>query len=374
MARPPCSNSMRETWAAFPTCEAAYATQSGIYGFRLHTNTLQPMPRYGPGGIICFMSDWYHVHLFDGRTWHEWEAGQIVGEKDAGVTDQPFFNKAGNPSLTWGRATWEWTAEKGWHSIAFEAGPDNISQQDQPAAPPGSPVPHPDSLALDGPDAAWLTYHRQLYKVAFGLSAPHFASGTAHPFLDGRNLTGVLHDNQSNTFLRTAIAGYSEHILLPAAPPPDTHVSVTPMAPDTVRVELTTRAAGPHWFVWRLDGGAWSTAAHTGTATLDFLPGGPHQIEARTLDARLNYETVPAYAAFVIEADPAKQVAALIETLKRGDDNVREAAVTRLRRFPTLAPPALQAARVGATEDQRWWIDAALQQFGLNSDSTERTR
>jgi hypothetical protein len=45
---------------------------------------------------------------------------------------------------------------------------------------------------------------------------------------------------------------------------------------------------------------------------------------------------------------------------------VRDAAVAALVRQTTLALPLLQSAREKAGPDQRWWIDAAIQQIEEN--------
>jgi hypothetical protein len=56
----------------------------------------------------------------------------------------------------------------------------------------------------------------------------------------------------------------------------------------------------------------------------------------------------------------------LIEKLKDADHSVRDAAVAALVRQPALALPLLQSAREKAGPDQRWWIDAAIQQIEEN--------
>ena len=64
-----------------------------------------------------------------------------------------------------------------------------------------------------------------------------------------------------------------------------------------------------------------------------------------------------------IHVDPQKQLA-------RSSSNL-EIRITRCVKLrwpdwsgqPSLALPALQSAREKATPDQRWWIDAAIQQI-----------
>jgi len=64
--------------------------------------------------------------------------------------------------------------------------------------------------------------------------------------------------------------------------------------------------------------------------------------------------------------DSQKQLATLIEQLKDPDYSLRQAAVAALVRQPALALPLLQSAREKAGPDQRWWIDAAIQQIEEN--------
>jgi hypothetical protein len=44
------------------------------------------------------------------------------------------------------------------------------------------------------------------------------------------------------------------------------------------------------------------------------------------------------------------------------DFSKREVAVDALARQPATALPALRKARETATDDQRWWIDATIQE------------
>lgn len=64
-----------------------------------------------------------------------------------------------------------------------------------------------------------------------------------------------------------------------------------------------------------------------------------------------------------VHVDPEKQLAALIEQLKNPDYSLREVAMAGLVRQSAIALPLLQAAREKAGPDQRWWIDAAIQQI-----------
>jgi hypothetical protein len=66
---------------------------------------------------------------------------------------------------------------------------------------------------------------------------------------------------------------------------------------------------------------------------------------------------------FEVKMDTLKQMAGLIQKLADPDFANRERAVAALARQPVIALPALKAARDKTPEDQRWWIDAAIQEI-----------
>ena len=99
---------------------------------------------------------------------------------------------------------------------------------------------------------------------------------------------------------------------------------------------------------------------------MNWLADGTHRIEAAALDERLQIDPTPAAAEVTVHMDPQKQLATLIEQLKDPDYTQRDAAVAALVLQPALALPVLQSAREKAGPDQRWWIDAAIQQIKDN--------
>ena len=86
-------------------------------------------------------------------------------------------------------------------------------------------------------------------------------------------------------------------------------------------------------------------------------------MEARSFDPALQTDAVPAGLTFEIHLDAPAQVARYVAQLAGPDYARRKAAVIALARQPGVALPALQAARAGANESHRWWIDAAWQQI-----------
>ena len=95
------------------------------------------------------------------------------------------------------------------------------------------------------------------------------------------------------------------------------------------------------------------------TIRLTALPRGDYHLEVEALDRRLQPSS-PAVAVFSTRVAPGAQVARWVGALLRGTDAEREAAVAGLVKQPDAA---LRAARPGASEAGRWWLDATIQQI-----------
>jgi hypothetical protein len=146
-------------------------------------------------------------------------------------------------------------------------------------------------------------------------------------------------------------------------PVPQTRLHATVEATGNVKLQFETQIKGKVRFTWRIDGGDWAPPTPSAETTVNWLPDGKHTIEAATLDERLQIDPNPPTTEVTIHVDPQAQIAALIEQLKDPNYSLRDAAVAALVRQPTRALPLLQAAREKAGADQRWWIDAAIQQI-----------
>ena len=81
------------------------------------------------------------------------------------------------------------------------------------------------------------------------------------------------------------------------------------------------------------------------------------------MDTQLQVSARPSSAAFTIRPATPSQIARWVQTLLSGRDDDREAAARGLRKQPETALPLLRAARPGASEQGRWWIDAVLGQI-----------
>jgi len=134
-----------------------------------------------------------------------------------------------------------------------------------------------------------------------------------------------------------------------------------------VKLHFDVTGKGKAWFIWRVDNEAWSDPTQDKEANVTGLAGGKHQIEAEAIDERLQIAPTPAVAEVEIPPANPNQLATLIEQLKDPDYSVRDAAVAGLVRQPARALRLLQAAREKAMPDERWWIDAAIQQISGRS-------
>jgi hypothetical protein len=328
------------------------------------------VPTFTPDGRIGYRDSCMQAHYFNGRVWQSWRPQEIDPAR-RGMFDGPaFFDQAGNFALNIAGRTWEYTQAEGWRTTTYERGFGTDQERTAPHTPPPPPgceISNPESVAQDRLGTYWLTSRGQLYRAIPGLCLPIFTSQQRQPFSDSRTVKAVLIDPQGNAFLETYLRNHSdvgEYVIVNARQPlPQTKLHPTVEAAGDVKLQFDTQVKGKVWFTWRVDGGTWTHPSESLETTLDGLPNGKHTIEAAALDERLQIDPTPAKAEVTVDVDPRKQLAALIEQLKDPSYAVRDAAVAGLVRQPALALPLLQSAREQAGADQRWWIDAAIQQI-----------
>jgi hypothetical protein len=197
-----------------------------------------------------------------------------------------------------------------------------------------------------------------------------FSPDERQPFFDSRTIKSALIDSQGNAFLETYFRAHpdvGEYVIVDTLMPlPQTKVHASVEASGIVKLHFETQVKGKAWFTWRVDGGGWTSPTESAETTVNWLANGQHRIEAAALDDRLQIDPTPPAVEVTIHVDSQLQLATLIEQLKDPNYFVREAAVAGLARQPSLALPLLQSARGKATPDQRWWIDAAIQQIEEN--------
>jgi len=156
---------------------------------------------------------------------------------------------------------------------------------------------------------------------------------------------------------------YDEYVVLKVQPPlPQSRLHASWDATGSVVLRFSTNSKGVIGFTWRVDGGPWNTPTKRPEITIEELPNGRHHFEAAAVDARLQTALTPAAAAVDIHIDLEAHIRELIRKLSDPDYAVREKAVAALIRRAPVSLPLLQSARENATPDQRWWIDAAIQQ------------
>ncbi len=366
----------QDRWQVYADFRAALEAQvaAGPNAEPPRSANMYDLARFGPNGQICYLTRHSKIAWFDGTKWQEWSTPEISGAKTGFYLEgPPFFSATGRLRINLSRQTFERSDAGSWvKAPEYEPGYADNSVRGvghlPPEPPAGAVTNKPDSIAVDNEGTSWLTWRQQLYRCRDGLCAPMFQSSEAQPFIDGRKLSSAFIDAHGNAVLRTT----DYLILAPLKPPPRTSLELAaqPAVPnDRVVVHLRSDAGaveGKARFSWRLDDGAWQTLATDTTpasVTLDGLPGGPHRFEARSVDATLQTDATPAVLAFEVHVDPDAQIAGYIAQLGDADFSRRKAAVEALARQPGRALPALQAARAKVSdENQRWWIDAAIQQ------------
>jgi hypothetical protein len=212
-----------------------------------------------------------------------------------------------------------------------------------------------------------MTHDGQLYRAIAGLCLPQFSAQEHHPFIDSRTLKNVFIDLRGNAFLESYfyVGGViGEYVIVDALQPlPQTALGTSVAASGKVTLRFSAKVKGAAGFTWRMDGGPWSAPTISSEITLEDLPNGKHRIEAAAIDGRLQIDPTPAKATIDVHVDAGKQIGELIQKLADSDYSVREKAVARLVLQAAPALPLLQAAREKAGPDQRWWIDAAIQQI-----------
>ncbi len=328
---------------------------------------------FTPDGHIGYRDGCGQAHYFNGQAWQMWRPQDIDAGQRGNFDGPAFFDHAGNFAVNIAGKTWEYAKGEGWHVTSFERGYGTDQESTAPQAPPPPPgcaVSNPGSVAQDRLGTYWLTSQGQLYRAISGLCVAQFSPEQREPFGDSRTIKTVMIDPVGNAFLETYFLAHpdvGEYVIVDARSPlPQIKIHASVEASGVVRLKFETQVKGKAWFTWRVDGGAWTPPTESAETAVDGLANGQHRIEGAALDERLQIESTPAVADVAIRVDPEKQLAALMEQLKDQDYSVREAAVAALARQPALALPLLQSAREKAEPDQRWWIDAAIQQIKEN--------
>ena len=355
-----------DSWTKYDTLPEALKTAAALPGLRLFPNNNEyNLPLFSGDGRVTYTENASAagpgIALYDGRVWRRWQAREIIpGYQYGNIGYGPEFNAAGKLEVGLPDDLWEWTPEAGWRPTGRQA-----SMTPNLPLPPGSPVgPYWGYAVSDRQGAKWLVWQGDLYETWHDLWAKQTAlSGPGSPFWDGRSLSDVLRDARGRVFFVTYTTGYPELVVWQTSRPAAPKIQISPRDEDAVTLHFSMVIAGPHWFLWRMNGGEWSAPQKAASVSLTSLPRGDYRVEALALDKNLQAAPQPSVAVFSIRVDPSAQVAHWVRVLLVGGDNARETAVAGLVKQPALALPALQAAHAGASEEARWWLDAATQQI-----------
>lgn len=315
---------------------------------------------------VAFRPISWEVVYFDGEQWHRWKRAEIDGStnRNSFTLGPPFFDKSDHLCVCIGKDTWQLDDQGRWQKKDVEVKyPDDTNgaapRQQKVAPPDGCVTDSPDSTAADNQGGVWLTWQGKLYRCGFGRCVEVFPNGEPNPFTDHRKITDAWVDNDGNAFLQTA---FDKQIMIkPKSPPPKLSMAPPSVETDSVTARLQTGSHSILGFRWRLDDGAWQLSKNP-VLVMDSLPTGGHTLTAQAIDDEL--QASPAVSVtFTIQIDPQKQLAMLIKRLADPDFDKRKSAIAALSRQPEAALPALKAARENAGDEQRWWIDAAIQEI-----------
>ena len=231
----------------------------------------------------------------------------------------------------------------------------------RPVPPDGCVTNHPDSIVVDNLGTYWLSWQGDLYKSIPGRCVKVFGPDEMNPFRSIHDLRKAFVDQRGNAFLLTASDRMGVFIIKPKSSPPVTRIVMKRKGEDSYVARLDAQTKQPVTFHWQLDDGPWQLSKADSLA-LDHLPNGPHVLNVTAIDDQLNMDATPATAQFETRIDPNRQMVLLMTQLFDPDFSKRELAVEALAQQPATALPALRKTRETATDDQRWWIDAAIQE------------
>jgi len=358
-------DSRTQEWHVFPKMEEAFVAarsdpphfMGGRRGFCI--------PYYSADRkrIALRDGDW-NLAYFDGSTWTRWKREQIAPQNNEEI-DSPCFDAEDRLSVNVGETTWQFGGQNLWRQAPFERRfSDQYRGLGQPKIDPpdGCITKSPDAMEVDNTGTYWLTWQRALYKCRAGSCVRVFSETEPNPFTSGQALRAVWVDPSGNALVETNTPVAHWFRISPKSPPPKTSIAVEPTAADCVRVRLLSHSPGKVQFHWQFDDEPWQSTVDQ-SITLNFLPNGEHTLKAQAFDDDLQSDPIPVEAKFTIKIDPALQLRTFIARLADPDFARRKAAITALARQPATSLPALKAARPEANDDQRWWIDAAIQQI-----------
>jgi len=361
-------DSSRSAWQVFPSFSAALKHELP----KRPVVPPQPVgfyePIYSKDGRVAYLTGDWKLAYFDG-SWHFWSRREIKGD------NRPFLNAiaftpTGQLHVNAEGETWYYSRLGGWKrgQFRFESAPSTSSAS--------KPLPsewsnrNPNSQVTDNQQTVWFTLRGQLYKCLGELVCPAFTPQEYQPFMDGRPLHDAFVDAQGKAFFLTYSEGRLEYVVVtPRLPLPHTTINPLKITDDTATFSFTTLPADPVLLQWRIDDGAWQSTSENTPITVKFLANGPHTLEAVATNQELSREAGPARLRFSIHVDIHALIIRHIRHLITGSSDERKEAYFALEKYPAIAKRELKIARTTAGDDQRWWIDAALQEIERQQSS-----
>lgn len=369
-------DSKEKKWNTFPKIEAAFESVKNNPPHFINPHRWNYIPIYSASGDrIAFRSGKWEIAYFDGSQWQYWKRTSIApgGNTSLGV---PFFDASDKLCVNYKKITrcldgYEWKPVDFEDRYPTDEFSETYQRGDIPKPPPGCVTSEPDSIVYDNQGTAWLTWNGDLYKCRDGVSAKVFSPDEPTPPTLRRNLRAVTISHDGSALVETFPGNPAWFLIASKTTPPQITLKTKFISADSVQIEFKANPSEKVFFRWRLDDEPWQTA-YTKTIRLDAQSNGEHRFQAQAVNEELQITPIPAETRYTVKIDPSRQMNAFIARLSDPDFAVRKTAIEALSRQPDAALPALKAARPTASDDQRWWIDAAIQQ--IERDQRSRTK
>ncbi len=361
-------------WRYFDNVESAWKTiaaeEKDHPAFGILSSRHPSVPIFGGGGRVAYLvADSNRLRYCDGTTWLT--TPSLPGGRGFSPLGRPFF--ADGVLTILARDGYQRLIEGQWQPAV---GP--VAASSRPALPSGVPESPPENFPgsksrviislRDNVDTQWLGSPEELYR---GIEDAWVRFPTAAtPLIAAERLSAVLVDGMGDLWFvlpdsrGVQLARYACHGVAPTL-----EWAQTPAATvATARIELACRIQGlkgQGLLRYRSDGGAWQRVAGEPVPqqiVVENLPNGPHTVDVRAYDELLRASGVLT-CTFEVRRDYEAEVTRLVPLLGSSDFRQREAAARTLVSIGRPAVPALTAHRGKATPDERWWIQAILDEI-----------
>jgi hypothetical protein len=360
---------VKNQWQSFGRFDDCLAATKG-HPVHFQHSWRGPFPRYSSDKqqIAYYASTWQAVHYFNGSVWRFFKWTDISGWPGDVVLNPPWFDAKDKLCVsTRANTMWQFDENGKWSSVPFiEHSSDDYDSPEKTKfrvdnLPEGCPIRNPHSIQTDNLGTFWFTKDTNLYRCIGDQCVSIFAPDEITPFNSTPYLLEVEVDSQGNAFIKTLAAETRRYLILAKRPAPQTTIALKRMDEDSFIATFNPHSDGGTNFRWQLEDGP-SQLIKTDSLTLDHLANGSHILKVTAIDDQLNMDAMPSTAKFETKINPSRQMALLVAQLSDPDFSKRKLAVEALAWQPAVALPALRKVRESATEDQRWWIDAAIQE------------